>query len=126
MHHCSAYVRAPVIAGEWVYDEPLAYALRTGEPRETSDGAPWRWGGFSGCGTVSGSEHLLLFRNGNPAMLDISSQTGSHPFPGIRPGCYINMITAGGLVLIPEASSGCGCAYNFQTSVVLFNTGSKK
>jgi outer membrane protein assembly factor BamB len=119
MHHCSAFVRAPVIAGDWVYDEPHAYRLRTGERRNNDDGKPWRWGGFRGCGTVSASENLLLYRTSNPAMLDVTGGTGQHLLPGIRPGCYINMITAGGLVLMPEASSGCGCAYNFQTTVVL-------
>ena len=26
------------------------------------------------------------------------------------------MIAAGGMMLMPEASSGCGCPYNFQTT----------
>jgi len=121
MHHCSAFVRVPVIAGDWVYDEPFAYALRTGEIRRGPDGQPWRWGGFRGCGTVSAAEGMLFFRTGNPAMLDVAGGTGRHELPGIRPGCYINIITAGGLVLMPEASSGCGCPYNFQTTVVLAN-----
>jgi len=33
------------------------------------------------------------------------------------PGCWINIIPAGGLVLIPEASSGCTCGYPLQTSM---------
>jgi len=121
MHHCSAFVRVPVIAGDWVYDEPFAYALRTGELRRGPDGNPWRWGGFRGCGTVSAAEGMLFYRTGNPAMLDVAGATGQHELPGVRPGCYISMIAAGGLVLMPEASSGCACPYNFQTTVVLAN-----
>jgi hypothetical protein len=34
-----------------------------------------------------------------------------------RPGCWINIIPAGGLVLIPEASSGCTCGFALQTSI---------
>ncbi len=34
-----------------------------------------------------------------------------------RPGCWINIIPAGGLVLIPEASSGCTCGFSLQTSI---------
>jgi hypothetical protein len=34
-----------------------------------------------------------------------------------RPGCWINIIPAGGLVLIPEASSGCTCGFSIQTSM---------
>ncbi len=33
-----------------------------------------------------------------------------------RPGCWINIIPAGGLVLVPEASSGCSCNHPIQTS----------
>jgi hypothetical protein len=36
-----------------------------------------------------------------------------------RPGCWINIIPVGGLVLIPEASSGCSCPYPVQTSIAL-------
>ncbi len=121
MHHCSAFVRAPVVAGNWVFDEPRAYDLRTGAIRTGSDGKPWGWGGFRGCGTVSGSEQMLFYRTGSPAFLDVGGGTGQHELPGIRPGCYINIIAAGGLVLIPEASSGCGCKYNFQTTVAMIH-----
>jgi len=34
-----------------------------------------------------------------------------------RPGCWINIIPAGGMVLIPEASSGCTCSFPLQTSI---------
>ncbi len=120
MHHCSAFLRAPVITRKWVYDEPHAYDLRTGKVRMAGEPAkPWTWHGGTGCGTVSGAENLLLFRNRAPAALDVAGGTGQHLFAGIRPGCYINMIAAAGLVLMPEASSGCGCPYNFQTTVVM-------
>jgi outer membrane protein assembly factor BamB len=114
MHHCSAHLRVPVITSNRVFDEPNAYDVRTGNVM-----AQWKWGGFRGCGTVSASEHLLLFRGNLPTIRDISGRTGRHDFSGIRPGCFINMITACGLVLMPEASSGCGCAYNFQTTIVM-------
>ena len=120
MHHCSAFLRAPVITRKWVYDEPHAYDLRTGKVRMAGKGATaWTWSGGTGCGTVSGAENLLLFRNRAPAVLDVAGDTGQHLFTGIRPGCYINMIAAGGLVLMPEAASGCGCPYAFQTTVVM-------
>ncbi|MFH1732321.1 MAG: PQQ-binding-like beta-propeller repeat protein [Planctomycetota bacterium] len=123
MHHCSAYMRAPVITSKWVYDEPFAYDIRTGKKRAADasgkNPAPWVWGNYSGCGTVSASEHALFYRAANPTFLDAAGTTGQHKFLGIRPGCYINMIAAGGLLLMPEASSGCGCPYNFQTTVVL-------
>ena len=36
-----------------------------------------------------------------------------------RPGCWISAIPAGGLLLLPEASSGCVCAHPVQTSLAL-------
>ena len=36
-----------------------------------------------------------------------------------RPGCWINILPVGGMVLIPEASSGCTCPYPIQTSLGL-------
>ena len=35
---------------------------------------------------------------------------------GIRGGCWINLIPAGGLLLAPEASSGCYCTHAIQIS----------
>jgi hypothetical protein len=37
--------------------------------------------------------------------------------PVMRPGCYINIIPAGGLILLPAFSSGCTCDYPIQTTV---------
>lgn len=134
MHHCSAFLRAPLITSKWIYDEPYAYDLRTGKPRAAQGAASetvpaagmagteealWQWKGGTGCGTVSAAENMLFFRNRNPFLLDTAGGTGGHAFGGIRPGCYINIVAAGGLVLMPEAASGCGCPYNFQTTVVM-------
>lgn len=58
-------------------------------------------------------------------LFDAPGGTGAHKFGGIRPGCYINIISAGGLVLMPEASSGCACPYNFQTTIALIPAGNR-
>jgi hypothetical protein len=39
-----------------------------------------------------------------------------------RPGCWINMVPAGGLLNIPEYSSGCTCGYSIQTSLSFLST----
>lgn len=118
VHHCTAFLRTPVVTKDWVYDDPLALQLRTGKQRLVNN-KPWVWGNFRGCGTVSASASMLFFRQNNLMMLDASENPGSHKAAGIRPGCYINIIAACGLALMPEASSGCGCPYNFQATVVL-------
>jgi hypothetical protein len=40
-------------------------------------------------------------------------------FSGQRPGCWINAVPAAGLLLVPEASAGCMCAFPNMCSVAL-------
>ena len=54
-------------------------------------------------------------------MYDLDRDAGVALFGGIRPGCWINMIPANGLVLIPEASVGCTCSYPLRGSFALVN-----
>ncbi|MDA7645728.1 PQQ-binding-like beta-propeller repeat protein, partial [bacterium] len=116
MHH-------PVIIGNTLVAEPVLYELATGRPisPEPSDGR-WRLSrpGHS-CGTLSASDHCLFFRAGNPTVLALKDHLEGGAIPQklspTRPGCWINIIPAGGLVLIPEASSGCVCDFSLQTSM---------
>jgi len=115
--------RPPVIHGDWVIAQPMAYRLRTGEPRMVANILsgeidPWRFGRAYGCGSVAGSRNLLFFRSGTYGFYDFLKQ-GTTTFGGVRPGCSLNMIAAGGLLVVPEGSSGCSCSYNFQTCVAL-------
>jgi hypothetical protein len=108
--------RRPTILGKVAYAWPCAYDLGTGERI-----AGWkmdRRGG--GCGGVSGSARCLFWRGGNPWMYDLGPGGGARRLTTVtRPGCRINIIPAGGLVLIPEASAGCTCGYSIQTSMAL-------
>ncbi|MFQ6098886.1 MAG: malectin domain-containing carbohydrate-binding protein, partial [Armatimonadota bacterium] len=117
----------PVIVGDTIYAQPMAYDLKTGAPKGRSDPltgqeTPWTFVRAYGCGAVSAAPNLLLFRSGTFGFYDLAGDSGIHNFGGIRPGCFVNMIAASGLVLIPEGSSACTCAYNFQTSVALAPT----
>lgn len=104
--------RHPAIVGHIIYAEPYAYELSTGEPLS------WRMDrGGGGCGTLSASASCLFFRGKNPQMYDIAAEIRRPLNHVTRPGCWINMIPANGLLLIPEASSGCTCAYPLQTSL---------
>ena len=40
-------------------------------------------------------------------------------FGGIRPGCWINVVPAGGLVLMPDATDLCTCSYLIKASIAL-------
>ncbi len=105
----------PVIVGKVIYSRPVAFDLETGARAEfTLDQA----GG--GCGTLSASASYLFGRGTNPQMYSIGANGGKATALTTitRPGCWINMIPAGGLLSIPESSSGCTCAFAVQTSIV--------
>ena len=103
----------PAIVQDIVYVEPYAYHLATGARR-----ANWNMSrGGHGCGTISASAAACFFRAGNPTMCDLATGKMSKVTEVSRPGCWINMIPAGGLLLIPEASSGCTCNFPIQTSM---------
>jgi len=108
------YNRHPTIVGGMVYAWPYAYNLITGEKDQT-----WKFERRGhGCGGVSASAQCLFWRGGNPWMYDLTPNGGPSQLNTVtRPGCWLNIIPAGGLVLIPEASSGCTCAYPLQTSL---------
>ncbi len=109
------YNRHPTIIGATVYAWPYAYALSSGKQ---VDGWKFNRRGH-GCGGVSASAQCLFWRGGNPWMYDLGAGGATRLTSVTRPGCWINIIPAGGLVLIPEASSGCTCGFPLQTSLAL-------
>ncbi|MEE2989902.1 MAG: PQQ-binding-like beta-propeller repeat protein [Planctomycetota bacterium] len=103
----------PTIVGDTIYVEPQAYSIKTGERRP---GWQLQRGGH-GCGSLSASAHTLFFRAGTATMSDLVTGQRSKVTTVSRPGCWINMIPANGMLLIPEASSGCTCDLAIQTSM---------
>jgi len=119
-----AFTRHLVVNGNTIYAQPGAYDLRTGEPKTrihpfTGRREPWQFARAYGCGAISGAPSSLFFRSGTVGFYDLKADAGTSNWGGMRPGCWINIIPAGGLVLIPEASSGCTCSYPIQTSIAL-------
>ncbi len=106
-------VHHPAIVNGVVYAEPAGYDLKTGV---RVAGLEFPRGGHS-CGTISASSGSLYYRGGNPQVFDLGQSKLTALNDVTRPGCWINMIPASGLVLVPEASSGCVCAYSLQTSI---------
>ncbi len=116
------YTRHPVVTGEIIYAEPGAFDLKTGHALTrrhplTGRPVPWRFSRAYGCGSASGSLHCLFFRSGSYGFYDLVRDEGTSNWGGMRPGCWINIIAAGGLVLAPDGSSGCTCSYPLQTSI---------
>ena len=105
-----------VALGGTIFSRPVAIDLETG----TSVPFNLDRGGH-GCGTLSGSASYLFGRGANPRMypIDGGGRSNTALTTVSRPGCWINVIPAGGLLLIPESSSGCSCAFAVQTSIAL-------
>jgi outer membrane protein assembly factor BamB len=103
----------PAVTGGTVYLGTAAYELQTGERR-----ADWTWGRAGhGCGTISVSAGHLFNRGANPQVTRLTDGKRFKINGVSRPGCWINILPAGGLVLIPEASSGCTCNFAVQASM---------
>ncbi len=108
------YNRHPTIVGDTLYAWPYAYRVGSGTRVEG-----WKFERRGhGCGGITASAQCLFWRGGNPWMYDLGPQGGPMRLnPVTRPGCWLNMIPAGGLLLLPEASSGCTCGFPLQTSL---------
>ncbi|RJP24380.1 MAG: hypothetical protein C4527_18890 [Candidatus Omnitrophota bacterium] len=104
----------PVIIGDTVFSRPYAFNLHTGK----QENYKLHRGGH-GCGGLSASASYLFGRGANPRLYEIheGEEKGTPLTLVNRPGCWINIIPAGGLVLLPESSAGCTCAYPMQLSI---------
>ena len=118
------YRSRPLIVGDMVIAEPWAHDLKTGveQTREhpiTEVTERWQFArpGHH-CGNVVASPNVLFFRSGDAGYYDLESDSGTIHFGGQRPGCWINCIPANGLVMMPEASSGCVCPNPMQCTTV--------
>lgn len=107
-------VQHPAIVGETIYNTGFACHLRTGEAIEG-----WKWQKSGHCGTLTASAQCAFSRYAQPRMFDL--QTGQYTVlsQATRSGCWVNILPAGGLILIPESTAGCICGYPLQTSLAL-------
>ncbi len=114
----------PVVIGDTLHAEPWAYDLRTGKQQTrvhpvTGREEAWQFArpGHH-CGCPAASPHTLLFRSLTLGWYDLDNDFGTQHFGGQRPGCWINFIPANGLLMVPEASSGCMCPFPNMCTVV--------
>jgi len=114
----------PIINGRTVIVEPHAWDLITGEPKlvhnpETNELEPWQFSRSYGCGIIAGSTNLMVFRSATLGYVDLRHPAETENYGGIRPGCWINTIPAGGLVLAPDATDRCTCSYLIKATIAL-------
>jgi hypothetical protein len=99
------YESRPLINGDVIYAQGGAWHLLTGEPR------PFDFRRSYGCGTLAASRKLLVFRSATLGYCSFEQHGTVQDYGGIRPGCWINALPAGGLLLVPDATAGCRCSY---------------
>lgn len=75
--------------------------------------------GSKGCGVMTASATTLFFRNMVSEAYDTVSKKTFFTSSISRPSCWLNGLPAGGLMLMPEATTGCDCAFALQVSIVL-------
>lgn len=107
------YVARPILNDRTIYAEPGAWDLLTGTA------LPFTLQRSYGCGIPAGSRHLLVFRSATLGYIDLTRGQQTENYGGIRPGCWVNAIPAGGLVLLADAASWCTCSYLNQATLAL-------
>jgi outer membrane protein assembly factor BamB len=120
-----AYRVRPIIIGDAFHAEPWAFDLKTGEQRMRTNpitglAEPWQFArpGHH-CGCPAACQNVMAFRSYYLGYYDLVADYGMTTFGSIRPGCWINFIFANGLLMVPEASSGCMCPFPNMCTVVL-------
>jgi outer membrane protein assembly factor BamB len=106
--------RHPAIVKGVVYADPWAYNLHTGVRLDS-----WRFQrGGHGCGPVTAAANTLFGRAGTHGAYNIAEGGRvNHISKVARGGCWIHMLPVGGMLAIPESSSGCTCGFAVQTSM---------
>lgn len=109
----ASYASRPLINDYTVYAQGGAWDLLSGEER------PFNFSRSYGCGVLAGSRYMMVYRSATLGYFDLLKNERTENYGGMRPGCWINALPAGGLVLIPDASAGCVCSYLNQAWVAL-------
>ena len=107
------YASRIILNGDRIYAQPGAWDLRTGKKLDFAFSRSY------GCGILVGSPNLLAFRSATLGYRDLSNDHGTENYGGIRPGCWINILPVGGMLLMPEASNRCVCSYLIKATVAL-------
>ena len=107
------YTTRLLINGKTIYAEGGALDLLTGASK------PFPLKRSYGCGQLAGSTNMMVFRSATLGYYDLLSPKGVTDYGGLRPGCWINAIPAGGIVMVPDATAGCHCSYLNQAWIAL-------
>lgn len=107
------YASRPLINDYTVYAQGGAWDLLSGEER------PFNFSRSYGCGVLAGSRYMMVYRSATLGYFDLLKNERTENYGGMRPGCWINALPVGGLVLVPDATAGCVCSYLNQSWIAL-------
>lgn len=107
------YHSRPLIRQDMIYSQGGAWNVLTGKDRS------FEFTRSYGCGILAAGRHMMVFRSATLGYVDFKEEKTVHNFGGMRPGCWINAIPAGGLVLVPDGTAGCECSYQNKTWMAL-------
>ncbi len=109
----ATYRTRPVLIDRTIYAQGGAWDLVSGDEQKFDLQRSY------GCGQIAASAHLTVYRSATLGYHDLASSQGTTNYGGVRLGCWINAVPAGGLVLVPDATAGCKCSYLNQAWMAL-------
>ena len=108
----SAHMQHPVIIDDTLYLEPQAYSISDGKHLFKGIGRR------EGCHIYVGFKQGLLFRGTSRQISIWSKETKkTTTWKRLRPSCWLSMLPANGLILVPEGGAGCSCGGWMETSL---------
>ena len=110
-----------MIVGDTIWLKYGSFDLRTGEP------AGFRFVTHKCADCTACATHLFARNGGCPSIYSLQGGGSSSKLSSVmRPGCYLSIIPAGGVILLPPLSSGCTCAYSLETTIAWLPTKSRR
>jgi outer membrane protein assembly factor BamB len=105
--------KRPMIMGNTVCFKFGSFDLATGESRD------YRFATSNCAGCSASNTHVFGRNKGVPTMFRYgdANKEGKPLCTAMRPGCYISIIPAGGMILLPSFSAGCTCNYTLETTI---------
>jgi outer membrane protein assembly factor BamB len=107
--HHSGHLSHPVIVGDRIYVNLETLTRASGEVEKVHDF------NYHGCGVMAASKHTIFQRFEHHGVWDLETDERKEIL-GLRSGCWLGIIPAGGILLAPESSAGCSCAHAIQTT----------
>ncbi len=112
-------VSHPVIVADTIWHAPAEQYIVRVDRQDGTITELKRLKRSKGCATPTASARAMFFRSLVIASLDFASEKMHYLSQVSRPSCWMSILPAGGLVMMPEYSIGCNCAFPLQTSIVM-------